>query len=97
MLGGALKLLIGLLAASAMHIVWWFRRRSAANRLRQMDRGELCISCEQPGVQRTGNRATCPSCGYATDLTGWQQAKVSSEEIAGLTKPPDLDPDRSWD
>ena len=97
MLSGSLKFLVAVLAGSAMHILWWFRKRSAATRLGQMDRGELCISCEQPGVQRAGDRASCPSCGYVTDLRHWQQAAVSSEEIAKLTKPPDIDPERAWD
>lgn len=97
MLSGSLKLLFGLLAAAAMQILWWFRKRSAAARLRQMDAGELCISCEQPGVQRTGHRASCPSCGYTTDLSHWQRATVSSEDIESITKPPEIDPERAFE
>jgi len=77
-----------LVMATIGAIVWRVRIASAKRRLREIEQGVRCLSCEKTEMERRGFDVYCLLCGYKTSLATLSSSSVSAEEIIALTKPP---------
>lgn len=70
-------------------VAWSLRQRAMKDRLRGFDEGTLCINCHSRNMTVEGNTARCGDCWHVADLERLQQAVVTDEQIAAVTKPQD--------
>ena len=90
---GPWEILQALLSAAfgvaVFHFGWKARHATAAGRLREIEAGTRCLSCDGTDVRLQAGVLTCTSCGYETTLHRLRRSSVSSTELRGLTMPDD--------
>jgi len=88
-----MKTLFGLagLAASAVvaAIFRYFNVRRARERMRLLERGEICIGCDSLDVTVRGNSIVCNRCGLRSSLEAIQSSKLSEADLATMCAPDD--------
>lgn len=82
------KLSGALLVAIISFIVWQVRQSKARTRLREIDEGKRCVSCDGTNLARANEHARCLRCGHTVSLASLRAAVVTSSDIANVTKPP---------
>jgi DNA-directed RNA polymerase subunit RPC12/RpoP len=82
-----------LISAAISYVVWQRRKAEAQVRLRELDEGKRCISCDGTNLTQEAGVVQCLRCGHKISLEVLRSATVSASEIADVTKPPE---DRRW-
>jgi Zn ribbon nucleic-acid-binding protein len=78
-------LLVGLVTSS---VIWAWKRADARKRLREIDAGARCVSCEALEMQRLDHdRVRCLVCGHVASVAALGATKLSAAEIDAATRP----------
>jgi ABC-type uncharacterized transport system permease subunit len=84
--------LLALVAAVAWFGLWYARKTRGRERMREIDEGRRCVSCNGTNVDAHRGIARCLRCGHTVSLAGFRNAQVSDRELADVTKPDDNRP-----
>ena len=82
-----LKLSIATISGLMVYGVWFWKRVNARRRLEDFDAGRRCLSCEGTEVEVREGRVHCRACGHVASLAELNRVKLSSREIADMTRP----------
>lgn len=83
------KLTFILVASVASYVLWYMRKAKARTRLREIDEGKRCVSCDGTDLQVFSGNASCRRCGHVVSLASFSAAVVSESELSNITRPDD--------
>lgn len=87
MITGLAKLAIKLSGALVVFGLWQWRKYDARKRLREMDEGKRCVSCEKTETEVRDGVVRCLLCGHSERLADVQAVQLTAGEIDSMTKP----------
>lgn len=81
----SLPALVALLA----FVMWQYNRVRARRRLRGIEAGKRCLSCDRAEVLQVGDGVHCQRCGFVGSLKGITAVPVNAGDIDRLLEPTD--------
>ncbi|MBL8683856.1 MAG: hypothetical protein JNK05_32085 [Myxococcales bacterium] len=87
MITGLVKLTVALIGAFASFGFWQWKKADARKRLREMDEGKRCVSCEKTETEVRDGVVRCALCGHTERLADVRAVQLTAGEIDAMTKP----------